>query len=174
LTKPATGPLLAEQRLVENTPMLPPTTWVDRSLADRLLGAYAEIEPWMNGHIEAEDCPRCEDAIRWSVRLLQTIPEEEGRKQQAALAGDRCAPDELDRYPELYKLLLSTMEARLAYANKLEAQGCNIDGLADFLVAIEEIRALVGNQEIAEDLIPIEERLAMGRLANPNPARYGD
>ena len=53
-------------------------------------------------------------------------------------------------------------------------KGYRVDGVDDLEMAIEEVRAILGNIEIAETLIPLAERLEMGHRGNPDPERYGN
>lgn len=160
----------------ESTPMPPTITPRDRSMTDRLLGAYAEaeIEPWLKDHLEANHCCACEEAMRWGVTLLKMLVDQEGRDQRASLKGSVPADEELEAYPALYRRLLGAFEMRLGQALKIKSLGYEVDDLDDFIEAIEELRAIVGNQEIAEGLAPLGERLSNLRTGNPDPEQLGN
>lgn len=147
------------------------------SSAERMLSEYAkhtEVEQVLTDYHEANACRRLEGGLADGINLFVVIQDIERGCQAGDLRGDPEMIEAMPLIPRLYKGWLSVAGQLLDSAKGFVRKGYRVDGVDDLEMAIEEVRAILGNIEIAETLIPLAERLEMGHRGNPDPERYGN
>jgi hypothetical protein len=149
-----------------------------RSAMQSLISAYSsypEPDAWKIEHDAAMLCYDVEGAGIWAVKLFEGIQEEAVRLQSHAFRGE-IAPDASDwvMLNQCYRDWTGAAQRWLAVARKLVRAGYPIQGIDELQAAFDEGSSIVGNADLANELLPHEQLVAGARPQNPSPDRYGD
>jgi hypothetical protein len=141
----------------------------------RLLSAYADREPWKEGHDEARGCLDVEEKLAWGVPIFKGLLDLEARAQAHALKGPSPEAEQLlELMPLFYQLWAEASEFYLGRARAFSESGYEVEGLDEFQATVEEARCLLGNLGLEEEIRPMEALMGLARPENPRPDRYGD
>lgn len=116
----------------------------DHGLAERLLSAYQDAEPWKVEHDARMECFQIEDAITAGNALFALVSEYDFQWHERVMSGVWPYSEASERPPEaLYRLWLGAAERVLERAETRTREGHAIKGLEEYRDNVREARGVL-------------------------------
>jgi hypothetical protein len=133
-------------------------------LAEQILAASDEAEPWKADHDAAMRCFEMEKVIAGGNRAYDLISDFVAAWQDYVARGELPFVEEEDRrYGDFYRIWVETTERKLGEIEKLTGAGYEVKGADKLRAYLEEARSILESRALEDQMRPVEEILHFPR-----------
>lgn len=146
-----------------------------RDMTLQLVSFYANQDPSMEDHTEAQRCMDAEGNLAWGRRIYEGIKEDDLRLQSLLIGRQDVDYDAIEEgIIGCYLMFRRGFNKYFAAAKFFVDRGYDIRGYDESRSIVAEVDNIIGNTGLMNSLPPAEEVFAGASADNPQPDRYTD